>query len=161
MCYHPAKGAVIALLGCLLWLILSILFACITTRQYTSIGVLPSWLTVLQTREEIGAPLAFYSVIEPMSLEQILRIVLRIVCLPWVNIFSAGGAESLLTLERCMPLIMLVPALSYIVGYLRGPQVRSEVHTSIADNTRKRQRREQRRRRQRQQRTAKGPERLN
>ena len=158
-CYHPLKGVFIALLGCLPLLIVSIVFACITQKQYTTIGVLPSWTSALTTREEIGAPLAYYSVIEPLGLEQILRILVRILCLPWVNIFSHGGADALLTLEHFTPLILLIPAAVYAVGYLRGPDVRSEVHTSIAANTRKRQRRERKRRQQRS--AAKGPERLN
>ena len=159
-CYHPAKGIVIALLGSLPFLIATVVFALLAQKQYTSIGVLPSWVSALETREEISAPLAFYAVVPPLTAEQLLRILIRVITLPWVNLLAPYGADVLLTFERLTPLVLLLPALCYGFGYFRGTEVRDEVHTSIAANTRQRQRRDQRRRRQRQA-QPKGPQQLN
>ena len=66
--------------------------------------------------------------------------------MPFVNIAGAGNKAGILLIERLSPLILLLPAASYGTGYLTGRNIRTQVHTAISTNDRKRIRRENRRR---------------
>ncbi len=157
-CYHPLKGYLTGFLGTVPLLICAIILAIIAKRQFTGLGALPTWLSGLEAREEIGAPLTFYHASTALGLEGILRVIVRLAIMPFVNMVGAANADGLLTLERFSPLITLIPFIAYGFGYTQGVQVRTKVHTDIARNTRKRAKKNQKKRRQAQ---AKGPVQLN
>lgn len=137
-CYHPMKGYVCSLLGTLPLFLCAVILALIATRQTTGLGALPSWISALEAREEIGAPLAFYHESVPLGLEGVLRILIRLSLMPFVNMVGAGNPDGLLMLERFSPLLVFGPAVSYGFGYTRGVNVRARIHSDIARNTRKR-----------------------
>ena len=160
LCYHPLKGLIAALLGSLPLFLASLILACITERQFTMLGALPSWVGGLEGREEIGAALMYYHENTGMSFEAILRLVIRMSTMPYVNMIGAENRDGMLLLERISPLLSLLPALAYGVGYMGGVSVRTSVHTNIALGKKKAQRKQAKERRSRQQ-TRRGPEQLN
>ncbi len=159
MCFHPAKGFLVGLLGSIPLVLASLVLALIAQRQTTSLGMLPSWVTPLETRPEIGNALAFYHETGSMTLEAGLRLVIRMSMMPFVNMVGATSKDGMLLLERISPLLNLIPGIVYGLGYLSGVQVRSMVHTNIALGKKKQKRKQAKERKARQ--TRKGPEQLN
>lgn len=157
-CYHPLKGFVTGLLGSLPALFCAAVLAVIAQQQLYGLSALPSWLEPYTRRSDIGNALAYYSVMDPMSLESVLRLIVRAMMMPLVSIVGTSDSAALLTLERLSPLVALIPAVCHGVGYTRGVQARTQVHSSIAAANRKYKRREKRKQ---QQRRAQGPEQLN
>lgn len=160
MCFHPFKGMVTALIGSIPLVLCSLVLACIAQRQVTSLGVLPSWLTAIEGREEIGDALAYYHETGSMSLESVLRLMIRMSIMPFVNIVGAANKDGMLLLERISPILNLLPAVAYGIGYMGGVGVRTNVHTNIALGKKKAKRKQAKERRARQQ-TRRGPEQLN
>ncbi len=156
-CYHPAKGFIIGLLGLVPALVCCVLLALVAQRQYTGLGALPSWISGLQRQSETAGALAMYNTAAGMTMESMLRVVVRMLIMPYVNMVGANNREGLLVLERLSLLPMLMPGLSYGIGYLQGESIRSRVHTEIAIGKRKRARKDKKRRQAR----AKAPEQLN
>ena len=156
--YHPVKGFVVSLLGSIPMLLIALGLALTAQKVMTSAGALPDWLTTLERREEIGGALASYHQAVSLSLTDALRLMVRMYLMPIVNIIGAEGKEALLTLERVSPLLVMIPALFYGLGYRAGVRVRQRVHTQIEAGKRKIKRRQKRENRNR---THKGPERLN
>ena len=136
-CYHPLKGFLVALVGYLPALLLAVVFACITTRQMTTMGALPSWISSLNGHSEITGPLAYYTASASFSLQDILRIFVRMNIMPWVNIFDSSNMDNMLMVERFAPLLMLLPPLFYGLGYTQGPRSRARIHGDIAQGRRK------------------------
>ena len=157
-CYHPLKGFIIGLVGSLPMLVCAVMLAAVAQRQMSGLGALPGWIGTLQRRPEVGAALSYYNVVEPMTLEDALRVIVRMLIMPFVNMVGTADREGLLTLEKLSILPMLLPALSYGIGYQQGVSVRTQVHTDIAKGKRKRAKKE---RKQRQARMNKEPEQLN
>lgn len=157
-CFHPAKGFLTGLLGCVPLLVCAIILACVAKRQMVTAGALPSWISSLMTRDEIGNALAPYQTIRGMDVEDVMRVIIRMCIMPLVNIIGSSNSGALLLAERLSPILMLLPGLSYGLGYLRGVSIRTQVHTDIAQNKRKSARKAKRQRKARQ---AKGPEQLN
>lgn len=158
MCYHPFKGFLSALIGSAPLLLCSIVLACITQRQMTTLGTLPAWISNLETRPEIGGALAIYHETGSMDLESILRLIVRMSIMPFVNVIGAADKDAMLILERVCPLINLLPAVVYGLGYMSGVNARSAVHTNIALGKKKAKRKQAKERRARQNR---GPAQLN
>ncbi len=163
ICYHPLKGFLVALLGTLPIFVLALILSLMTTRQTASQGTLPGWLQPYLTRSEISLSLSSYTNPAGISALELVRILVRIVILPFINLAgSASDKDATLLLERFSPLLVLLPAAAYGFGYMRGPSARSQIHTEIAENARRRIRREKKERRQRRQPAAgKGPQQLN
>ncbi len=147
--FHPLKGFVTALLGSLPILIVAVIFAFITEKQVTSIGVLPDWMKTYQRRAEIGDALVAYTRTAGLSLQDILRIVVRTVLMPFVVINGVENKAGMLLLERLSPVLVLLPAVSYGIGYITGKNIRTRIHTEISENNRKRLRREKKARERR------------
>lgn len=160
MCYHPLKGLVSALIGSIPLVLCSLVLAIIAQRQVSNIGALPSWVSGIEGREEIGAALAFYHETSSMSLESALRLVIRMSTMPFVNMIGAADKDGMLLLERISPVLNLLPAIAYGVGYTSGVGVRASIHTNIALGKRKARRKQAKERRARQQ-TRRSPEQLN
>jgi len=158
ICFHPAKGFVTALLGSIPILICAVLLAVTARRQTTSIGTLPGWMSVYQRRSEIGDALVAYTASTGLGLEDILRMIVRIAIMPFVSMVGAENRDGMLLLERLSPVLLLLPALAYGTGYLRGRGERTRIHTGIAESNRKRVRKEKKARKMR---AARGPEQLN
>ena len=160
MCFHPLKGLVSALLGSIPLVLISLVLACIAQRQVTSLGSLPSWISGLESRPEIGNALAYYHESGSMTLEAALRLVVRMSTMPFVNMIGAADKDGMLLLERHSPILNLIPALAYGIGYMGGVSVRTNVHTNIALGKKKAKRKQAKGRRARQQ-NRRGPEQLN
>jgi len=158
--YHPLKGLVAALLGVAPVFAAGVALALVAQRQMSGIGALPSWINGFEHRDEVGAALNFYSQAEPWTLEDGLRVMIRMLLMPYVNMVGTRNMDGLLTLERFSALLTLLPAVSYGWGYTQGVKVRSKIHTDIAAGKRKRAKREKKRRQARI-RQDKGPEQLN
>ena len=146
------------LVGSLPVLVCAVLLAMVAQRQMSGLGALPGWIGTLQRRPEVGAALSYYNVIEPMTMEDTLRVIIRMMIMPFVNMVGSSNRDGLLTLEKLSILPLLMPALSYGIGYMQGVSVRTQVHTDIARGKRKRAKKE---RKQRQARMNKEPEQLN
>lgn len=159
MCYHPIKGFLSALIGSLPIILCAIVLAFIAERQMTNIGTLPSWVSGIESRPEIGNALAIYHETGSMSLEALMRLIVRMTIMPYVNLIGASNKDAMLTLERVSPLVNLLPALAYGLGYMSGVNVRTIVHTNIALGKKKAKRKQAKERRARRQ--ARGPEQLN
>ena len=163
ICYHPMKGWLIGLLGCLPMVLCGILLAVIAQPQMTSYGAMPSWTNSLLKTEEIGSALSYYQKSEPLGLEQILRLIVRMNLMPYVNIIGAENSSALLLLERLSAFLLIVPGVFYGIGYMQGERMRSRVHTDIAISKKKRARKAQKQQKKKRQMQGqmKEPERLN
>lgn len=161
LCYHPLKGLMIGLAGSIPLLICSVLLAVTAQRQMTTLGALPSWITPLETRAEIGNALAYYHDTGVMTLEAAMRLVIRMSTMPYVSMIGASNSDAMLLLERISPLLNLLPALAYGLGYTGGVSVRTAVHTNIALGKKKARRKQAKERKARRQTTRRGPEQLN
>jgi len=163
ICYHPLKAFLIGLIGSLPLIVVAIVFALNTKMQTTTAGALPSWMQAYLRRDEVAGPLVSYTQAAGMGLIDILRIIVRLAIMPFVNIVGTSDYGAIYLLEKISPLILLLPACAYGTGYLNGPNMRAKVHTAISENDRKRKRREKRERRIRAGISArpKGPQQLN
>ena len=161
ICFHPMKGFLIGLLGTAILLIPTLIQALTASRTVTGVGVLPGWLDVYRRRTEVGDALVAYTAVGGISFADAIRMIDRILVMPFVAMVGAENRDGLLLIERLSPLIILLPAISYGIGYLQGKRLRSRVHTEIATANRKRARREKKARMARRNRTPKGPEQLN
>lgn len=159
LCYHPLKGLVAGLIGSIPLVICAVILACIAQRQMSGIGTLPSWLSSVEGRQEFGQALAIYHEGGSMSLEAVLRLIIRMATMPFVNIVSASNKDGLLILERISPILCMIPAFAYGLGYIKGVNVRAAVHTNIALGKQKAKRKQAKERRARAQR--RGPQQLN
>lgn len=159
LCYHPLKGLLSAMIGSVPLVICSVILACVTERQMTGLGALPSWVGSIEGRQEIGNALAIYHETGSMTLETAMRLIVRMSTMPFVNIVGAANKDGMLLLERISPLLNLLPGIAYGLGYMNGVSVRTSVHTNIALGKKKAKRKQAKERRTRRQ--AHGPEQLN
>ena len=137
------------LLGTVPLLLCAIILAVLAKKQITGFGALPSWMTSLETRESIGDALVYYHTATSLGVEGVVRILVRLSLMPYVNMVGATNADGLLLLEHLSPILVLFPGLAYGVGYTQGVKVREKVHTDIARNTRKKARKNQKARKAR------------
>lgn len=159
MCYHPFKGFLSALIGSVPLLLCSLVLAFIAQRQMTTLGTLPAWVSGLESRPEIGGALAIYHENVGMSLETVLRLIVRMSVMPFVNVVGAADKDAMLILERVAPALNLLPAIVYGLGYMSGVNARTAVHTNIALGKKKAKRKQAKERRARRQ--SRGPAQLN
>lgn len=82
----------------------------------------------------------------PMTLPIFVRMIVRMAIMPYISMVGLEASDTLLLVERISPLLVLLPAFLWGLGYIRGRNVRAMVHTSIAKNNRKRARREKKQR---------------
>ena len=146
ICFHPMKGYIIGVLGSVPFVLLAFWLALNTAVQMTGTGTLPSWMQSYTRRCDIGNALVNYLQPEGMKLLDYIRALVRIMVMPFVNIAGTSDKNAVLLIERLSPLILLLPAAAYGTGYLTGRNVRTQVHTAISVNDRKRIRRENKRR---------------
>ena len=161
LCYHPLKGFLTALLGALPFFIIALLLAVMARRQTTGAGALPSWLSSYQGRSDVGDALVAYTASNPMTVEDVLRIVVRILVMPFISMVGTENKDALLMMERLSPVLVLLPAVAYGTGYLRGPGERAKIHAGIAESNRRRVKKEKKARKARMAPKPKGPAQLN
>jgi len=159
--FHSLKGYIIGFAGSFLFLIFAVILALTTQRQMTGAGVLPSWMDTYMRRSEVSGALVQYTQSGSVSFTDAIRIVVRIMIMPFISMAGAENRGLLLTIERLSPLLVLFPAISYGSGYLLGPSRRTRIHSEIAENRRRRAYREKKERKNKISRTPKGPEQLN
>ena len=85
----------------------------------------------------------------PAGLEDILRLVVRLVLFPYMNLFGAAAMDPLYLLDKLSPAADADRAAVLRLGYLRGPHLRALVHGNIRLARRKQNRKERKARRQR------------
>lgn len=161
--YHPAKGFLTALIGSVPVFLCAVVFSLTAQKVMTAAGALPSWISTLERREEIGDALIVYHQSGTLNAVDMLRLIIRMAIMPMVNIIGVENKDAILVLERCSPVLVLIPALCYGLGYLGGVGVRSRVHADIEAGKRKIKRRQKREREQRRQQRQRqdGPGQLN
>ena len=145
VCFHAAKGFMNGLIGSIPFILLAMYLALNTTLQMTEAGTLPSWMQAYTGRGDIGNALISYTQPEGMKAIDYIRAIVRITILPYVNITGNANKTGILLVERLSPLILLLPAAAYGLGYLSGKKTRTRIHTMISENDRKRIHREKRR----------------
>ena len=77
-------------------------------------------------------PLQYYQATEPFTAGVVLRVIMRLLLYPYINLVGARNASLTLLVDRLSPLALLVPYLGYVVGYLRGRHSRAMLHGSMA-----------------------------
>ena len=162
LCFHPLKGYVTGLIGTLPFFILALYLALNTSVQMTESGTLPSWMQAYTKRSDIGNALVNYTQPDGMHLLDAVRAIVRITILPFINLIGSSNKHGILIAERLSPLILLIPSVSYGCGYQSGRRIRTQIHTAISENDRKRNRSDKRKRNtERKQAQGKEPEKLN
>ena len=161
VCYHPMKGFMTALLGTLPVLILAVIFAVMTQPQMTDSGTLPSWMSAYVKRSDVANALIHYVEPEGMTFVDVLRIIIRVTIIPFVSIVGNASKDTLFILERLSPLMVLIPAVAYGIGYTTGKNIRTKIHSAIFANDKKRRTAEKKRRKKRSTPSFRGLEQLN
>lgn len=149
LCYHPIKGFFSAAVGALPFFIICLVFSFIAQKQRFALGVLPSWVTAYESQTEVSQALAYYSEATAVSLETILRVVVRLINFPYVTMMDVNNYDTMYLIDKLSPLLCLTLPLCYAIGYTRGPLMRALVHGNIRQNNRKHNKREKRARQQR------------
>ena len=147
--FHPAKGFFEVLIGAAPYLIDTLAFACVTSLSTYTLGVLPSWLTRFTRQSGIGDALAYYQSHSGMDAISVVRIVVRSMTLPFVNVATKLGDVATLWAERLSPLWVMVAPLGYAFGYQQGKNARVRINTGIAIGENKKKRRARREKRER------------
>ena len=157
-CFHPLKGFFAALVGALPFMLIALVFALLTQPTTYALGVLPGWLTAYTRQSSMGDALAYYQMREGVTALSVLRIVVRSMVMPFINVAVKLGDTPTLWAERLAPLWVLVAPLGYGFGYGQGLKVRAKINTGILIGDQKKKRRERKERRARAQKNT--PERL-
>ena len=149
-CYHPLKGLFSALIGALPYVLLAAVFALLTSMETYTLGVLPTWLTPYTHQSGIGDALAYYSQQQGIGVLTVLRIAVRSMTMPFIQVALALGKDATLLADRLAPLWVLIAPMGYALGYAQGINVRAKVNTGIAigDQRKKRKARKEQRMRQ-------------
>ena len=147
-------------IGALPYVLVALVFAVMTKPTTYSLGTLPSWTQEMLLQDEFGDALRYYQETHALTALEILRFIVRIMCMPMMSIATYLGPDAALLAERLSPLFLLLPAVAYGVGYLQGPVQRERINTGIKIGVNKKQRKQQREKKARKKASAKTPERL-
>jgi len=148
-CFHPLKGFFTALVGISLVFVIALTYALIAHKQTYQLGALPSWVTAFESQSQIGQALAYYQESSPLRAEDVLRVIVRLVLFPFVNLAGVNNYDGLYLVDRLSPLLCLIAPAFYGLGYLRGPSLRAMVHGNIRLNRRRHNRNERKARERR------------
>jgi hypothetical protein len=163
LCYHPLKGFVHALIGFLPLVIITAVYACMAQIEKTGIGVPAAWTQQFMDNPDIAPPLQqIYYQEHELTAAVILRPISRASMIPYLKLFDLGYSKpGKLLLDHLAPILNLLPAIVYGVGYAFGTKIRTAVHTNIALGKKKAKRKQAKERRARRTQTHRGPEQLN
>ena len=122
-CYQPMKALCACLIVFGIPLVLGAYLAA-TAEPYTyALQDLPAWLTgTYGAREDVMAPLAAYAQSTAVSAREIIRLVVRLTVLIYINLFPDPQAM-VQWVDRLTPLMVLSYPIACMVGYLRAPAV--------------------------------------
>ncbi|MBE5801148.1 MAG: hypothetical protein E7319_02560 [Clostridiales bacterium] len=156
--FHPLKGLFVTLIALIPFVAVCLIYAFMAQRATFQLGVLPSWTQSLQGHNEFSDALNYYGVKTAFTFTHLMRIIVRTLIMPFVNIATVVGNDAVLLIERLSPLCVIIAPLGYPLGYSRGHEIRSRINTRIKIADAKKKRRERKARRQRQR--SSSPERL-
>ena len=141
-CYNPVKGYLVFACAAAVLLALAIPHALTAQKQIYTLQPLPDWVEGYRGHEEITAPLSYYQREYSLTAGAVVQIIVRMAIYPFVSAAALDSKDAMLLVDRLSPLLILLPALGYPVGYLTGPRKRAAVHGDISANNRRRIRRE-------------------
>ena len=131
-CYHPLKSIVVALIGCLPILLISIPFAVTAEKPVYMLQPLPGWMQdVGKGYVDVSLPLSYYQTGGSISAMDIIHMIVRAMALPFFSIASGFGVDAELLVSRLTPLLVCLPVIGYPIGYFSGPKARALVHGDI------------------------------
>ncbi len=121
--YHPLKALCAALVVFGIPLLLSVVLAA-TVKPYTyTMQDLPAWLLgTYGARTDVMAPLMTYVQETGIAAMDVLRMIVRLPVLVYVNLFS-DPQKMVLIIDRLSPLMLLSYPAAYLAGYLSAPSV--------------------------------------
>lgn len=148
-CYHPGKGFYEIFIALIPYLLVTLTFAVLAKPLYYSLGVLPAWLDMPAKQTHVAEALAYYSVTDSSAFLSILRIIVRSLTMPFINVSLMLGTDAVLWAERLTPLWVSLAPLAYGFGYLQGPNMRIKVNTGIKIGVHNKKRKERKARKTR------------
>ena len=154
-CFHPGKGWMIALIGAIPVILITLPHALTATKQVYILQSLPRWVGGYASQEEIAAPLSYYTREGGLGILDILRMVARVLIFPFANIATVDRPDLLLLFDRLSPILASLPLLGFPIGYLTGPRSRAMIHRGISSSNKRAQRKKKKALKARQARTAK------
>lgn len=120
-CFHPMKGVLAAALVFVVPLVLAVYISLTATPYTYALQDLPGWLTqTYGVRSDVMAPLAAYGQSSGITAHEIVRMLVRLPSMMYVNLFS-DPLTMIQPIDRLTPLFVLTYPMCYIIGYLRGP----------------------------------------
>ncbi len=143
-CFHPVKGFFTALVGVSPFVLLCLIYAPMARPAVYTLGALPGWLEPYLKRSDIGLALAYYQQHTPFVLADALRLIVRLMVFPFVNLVGADNPAGILWVERFSPLLVMAAPMAYGLGYRRGERLRAMVHGGIALGKRRKRRQDAR-----------------
>ncbi|MBE5779074.1 MAG: hypothetical protein E7331_07065 [Clostridiales bacterium] len=157
-CYHPFKGFFVALLAALPFVVVAAVYAFMAKKAYYTLGTLPSFMDGMMQQDEFAGALNYYVQREPLAALDVLRVIVRGMCMPLISVMTQLGDNAVLVAERLTPLFLLIAPLCYGFGYFSGPSVRTKINTGIKIGVEKKLKKQRKERRKRQR--SNTPERL-
>ncbi len=157
-CFHPLRGAFATLLGVLPFVLICLVYAFLAKRWSYELGVLPGWMDNILLQNEAADALNYYNVRHTMGAVDVLRIIVRCMIMPFINIAGVWGNDAILLVERLSPLLVMVAPMGFGYGYSRGHALRTRINTGIRQGIEKKKRKEMKARKKRQRSST--PERL-
>ena len=146
-CFHPAKGFFSMLAGTLPLILFCLVFAFMTELQVYRLGGLPDWVQAYERRADVGLALNYYHQGNAFSLVDVMRVAVRLLVFPYINMAGTSSNQTLLWLERLSPLLVCIIPLGYSFGYMQGKRLRAGVHGAIVSNKARRIQKQKRERR--------------
>ncbi|MBR6752762.1 MAG: hypothetical protein IKM05_01860 [Clostridia bacterium] len=140
--YRSLRGWLIFLLAIVPVLAVTLPGAIYAEREMYVSQPTPSWVQSFESQDEIYQPLLHQTMRESATGMDVLRLISRLLILPYVGIFTTENKDTLLLLEQLAPLLAILPGIAYPIGYMMGPYARARVHGDIAANKRRQKRRQ-------------------
>ena len=139
-CFHPLKGLLTVLIGLLPVIVLCAVYGLQAKKNTYALQALPEWVSAFSSREEVMAPLAYYSRSVPFTVLDGLKVIVRLLLYPFYNLAGPRNDEAILLIDRLSALLVLLPFLPYAVGYVMGVRSRAMTHGGLVHARRVRKR---------------------
>ena len=122
-CWQPMKAVLACLIVFGIPLALAIYLAVMAQPYTYALQDLPTWLTeTYGAREDVMAPLAAYAQTAAVGAKDIIRLIVRLTVLVYINLFP--DPQTMVELiDRLSPLMVMTYPLACVIGYLRAPAV--------------------------------------